>query len=77
MVEIVEHGKTGLLFRPGDAKDLAAKIQWAYEHPEEMQKMGVNARKEFEAKYTAEKNYQMLMEIYQKAIKNHRNSKKT
>ncbi len=72
MAEIVEDGKTGLLFTPEDAEDLAAKVQWAWDHPKEMAEMGINARREYEEKYTAEKNYQMLMDIYQMAIENHK-----
>ncbi len=34
--------------------------------------MRKEARAEYEAKYTAERNYQMLMEIYQRAIDDHR-----
>jgi hypothetical protein len=33
-----------------------------------MEEMGRQARAEYEAKYTAERNYEMLMEIYAKAI---------
>lgn len=65
---LVDEGRTGLHFRHGDAGDLAAKVRWAWEHVEEITKMGCNAHEEYEEKYTAEKNYQMLMEIYQKAI---------
>jgi len=72
MAELVEEGKTGLLFEPGNAEDLAAKMRWAWEHKAEMQQMGENARCVYEAKYTPEKNYQMLMAIYEKAIENHR-----
>jgi glycosyltransferase involved in cell wall biosynthesis len=68
MQEIVEDGRTGLHFTPGDADDLAAKVDWAWTHPDEMQEMGRAARAEYEFKYTAERNYQMLMEIYQKVI---------
>jgi UDP-N-acetyl-D-mannosaminuronic acid transferase (WecB/TagA/CpsF family) len=50
------------------AGDLAAKVEWAWKHPEEMEKMGKAARGEYEAKYTAEKNYGMLMEVYERAI---------
>src|ERR1035437_545123 len=74
MEEIVEDGRTGLHFRPGDAEDLAAKIEWAWTHQEEMAAMGRAARAEYEAKYTAERNYQMLMEIYQRAITAQRGS---
>jgi len=68
MNEIVTDGVTGLLFTPGDPADLARKVRWAWEHPHEMAEMGGNARREYEEKYTAEKNYTMLMEIYQRAI---------
>jgi len=30
--------------------------------------MGRNARAEYEAKYTAERNYKMLIDVYQQAI---------
>ena len=73
MAELIEDSKTGLLFEPGNAEDLAAKINWANEHREEMKQMGINARKEYEEKYIAEKNYKMLMSIYQQAIENRKN----
>ena len=34
--------------------------------------MRVNARREYEEKYTAERNYKMLMAIYEMAIENSR-----
>lgn len=68
MAELIEDGRTGLLFEPGNSDDLADKINWANEHKEEMRQMGINARKEYEEKYTAEKNYKILMDIYEKAI---------
>jgi glycosyltransferase involved in cell wall biosynthesis len=68
MTEIVEDGKTGLLFNPGDPADLAVKVQWMWDHPEECVRMGRNARKEYEQKYTSEQNYQMLMDIYSQAL---------
>jgi glycosyltransferase involved in cell wall biosynthesis len=76
MQEIVEDGRTGLHFVPGNAEDLAEKVDWAWNHPDQMRKMGLTARHEYETKYTAEKNYPMLMEAYQRAIAR-RNSKST
>lgn len=67
LLEIVESGKTGLHFTPGDACDLGDKVGWACAHATEMAAMGRAARVEFEAKYTAERNYQLLMRIYQRA----------
>jgi glycosyltransferase involved in cell wall biosynthesis len=68
MVEIVDEGRTGLFFTLGNADDLSAQVQWAFTHPEEMAQMGRRAREEFQAKYTADRNYEMLMAIYQKAL---------
>lgn len=68
MAEIVADGRTGLHFTAGDAADLAAKVEWAWTHPHEMEAMGRAARAEFEAKYTAARNYEMLMHIYERAV---------
>lgn len=68
MAEIVEDGVTGLHFEAGNAYDLAEKVRWMASHPDECKKMGENARKMYEKKYTAEINYKMLMQIYQDAI---------
>jgi glycosyltransferase involved in cell wall biosynthesis len=68
LMEIVEEGLTGLLFTPGNAKDLADKIAWAENHPEEMARMGRAARAEYEKKYTPERNHELLMDIYEDAI---------
>lgn len=68
MAEIVKDKKTGLLFEPGNSDDLAEKIMWAYEHPKGMKQMGKKARKEFEEKYTAERNYKLLTSIYEEAV---------
>jgi len=67
MAEVVEDKKTGLHFEPGDPEDLAAKVEWAWTHPREMAAMGRAARAEYKSKYTAERNYQLLMEIYSQA----------
>lgn len=69
MGEIIDNGRTGLHFRPGDTEDLAAKIKWAVCHPEEMVQMRHASRSEYLAKYTPERNYQMLMGIYEDAIR--------
>lgn len=68
MQEIVADGRTGLHFRPTEADDLAAKLEWAWEHPEQMDAMGRGARMEFEAKYTAEQNFYLLKDIYEFAM---------
>ena len=68
LAELVNDGVTGLLFEPGNAQDLAKKMLWAQQHPNEMAEMGRNARVLYEAEFTAERNYQQLMAIYEDAI---------
>jgi glycosyltransferase involved in cell wall biosynthesis len=68
MAEIVEDGRTGLLFEPGNPKDLAAKVEWLLSHPQDLAQMSKEARAEYEAKYTAERNYEMLMAIYHRVL---------
>jgi len=66
--EIISDMQSGLLFYPGDAADLASKIEWLLTHPKETAQMRQSARFEFENKYTASHNYKMLMSIYETAI---------
>lgn len=68
MRELIEHGRTGLLFEPGSAEDLARHIEWAEAFPEKMRSMGENARKLYEARYTSRHNYQRLVAIYEDAL---------
>ena len=68
MAELVADGRTGWHFFPGNADDLAKKVEWAWAHSDEMLEMGWNARAEYEAKYTAKRNYKMLMEVYQRTV---------
>jgi glycosyltransferase involved in cell wall biosynthesis len=67
MSSLIDDERTGLHFRPGDADDLAAKVEWAVAHPKEMARMRRGARAEYLARYTPQRNYEMLMEIYARA----------
>ncbi len=68
LAELVQDGVTGLLFEPGNADDLAQKLAWAAAHPVQMRELGHNAREEYEAKFSADRNYAMLMDIYRVAM---------
>ncbi len=67
MVELVEEGRTGLLFEPGNADDLAQHLRWALEHPQQMRVMGQQAREIYETRYTPQRNLQLLLHIYESA----------
>jgi glycosyltransferase involved in cell wall biosynthesis len=68
MAEVVRDGVTGLHFKSGDPADLAAKVEWAWNHPAEMQAMGKAGRAEYESRYTPAQNYALLIDIYASAI---------
>lgn len=68
MKELVEDGRTGKLFKPGDASDLADKVSSVWSDPGALEGFGTAARLEYEAKYTAKKNHGMLLDAYQRAM---------
>lgn len=68
MAEIVEAGRTGLHFQPGDEAALANQIDRAWGDQPALATMGREARREFERFYTADTNRKQLLEIYEKVI---------
>ena len=68
MAELIEDRTTGLLFSPGSVDEIRATVAWALDHPEELREIAGNARKVFEAKYTAEVNYPLIMKAYERAL---------
>ncbi|MBD2488697.1 glycosyltransferase family 4 protein [Aulosira sp. FACHB-615] len=67
IAELVDSGRTGLLFSPGNPEDLANKVQWAIANQARLAQMRQEARYEFESKYTAQQNYSRMMAIYELA----------
>jgi len=65
---LICHGRTGLHFEPGNSATLAATVKWAVNHPEEIGRMRGAARAEYEEQYTARRNYELLMDIYKRAL---------
>jgi len=67
MAELVDDGRTGLHFKPGDPADLAEKVRRLMANPLELMRMRQAARQEFTHKFNAGANYQALMAIYERA----------
>ena len=68
--ELVVEDKTGLLFDLQEADDLASQVNWAWAHPAEMEVMGSAARQLYLENFTAEKNYESLMNVYGSVVRN-------
>lgn len=66
--ELIRDGVNGLLFEPGNAADLSAKLAWAQAHPAEMMQMGREARATYERELSPGVNIVQLLDIYRDAI---------
>ncbi|MEM8600022.1 MAG: glycosyltransferase, partial [Bacteroidota bacterium] len=65
---MVEEGVVGTRFAPGDPVALAAAVRRLANDPPQLHALRATARAQFESAYTAEANYQRLMEIYDAAL---------
>lgn len=59
--QIVQHDKTGLLFKTGNSDDLVRTLQLTAD----LEKMAQNGYQQYLASYTPERSFQGLMDIYQ------------
>jgi glycosyltransferase involved in cell wall biosynthesis len=69
MPEMVAEGRTGILFDAGNPDDLARRARLFLSSQTNRAPMRIAARQEFEARYTAEKNYPLLMKCYEAALR--------
>jgi len=68
MAEIVDDGRTGLHFKPGDPADLAMKVRSILADPLKLARLRQAARQRFDQYFTADANHKSLMAIYEKAL---------
>jgi glycosyltransferase involved in cell wall biosynthesis len=65
MSTIIDHQQTGLHFEAGNPKSLVEAVRWFGAHPAEAARIRGQVRLEYEMKYTAERNYAQMMNIYE------------
>ena len=61
--ELIEDGKTGLLFEPGNIRMLSEKIRYLINNPELIIKMGKRAREKVETELSPLRNYQSILSL--------------
>ena len=66
--ELICDSEIGILYSSNDPASLAYKAESLWNHPGICARMGRNARREYEDKYTPENNYELLQKIYQYVI---------
>lgn len=69
LTELIDDGRNGFLFEPGVPDDIVSKVQWLAGHKAELDVMGIQARKDFETKFSDQANYHQLIHVYEQAIK--------
>ena len=62
--QLVADGVTGMHFAAGDASELAHKAEWLWSNAGQRREMGARGRREYEEKYTAQKNKELLLAVY-------------
>lgn len=65
MTTLIDDGRTGVHFPPGDAVALAERVRWAMANPARLAEMRREARAEYLDRYTGERNYDLLLGIYE------------
>lgn len=61
--ELIEDGKTGLLYKPGNHNELANKIQYLYENPEESAVLGAAAFGWAEGRFSRERYAKEVLDL--------------
>jgi len=68
-LELVEDGRTGALFQPGSASDLAGRLGWLLEQPAaSWKRMSGAARAAYESRFTPSASLEALEGVYRSAI---------
>jgi glycosyltransferase involved in cell wall biosynthesis len=69
MSELVDDGRTGLLVEPGNPDALAEAVRTVTADPLRREGMRQASRREYQEKYTGERNHTLLTEIYTAAVR--------
>jgi glycosyltransferase involved in cell wall biosynthesis len=62
--EVVEDGKNGLLYRPGDREDLRGKVLWMFDNQEQAGQMGQYARRYVQQKFSPDSFWKELGSLH-------------
>ena len=68
MIELIDDGDTGFHFEPGDAQQLRDRVVTMFGDRDRARRMRHAARRRYEDHYTASRNYELLMDIYDRAL---------
>jgi glycosyltransferase involved in cell wall biosynthesis len=67
--DLVQRGAAGFVFFPNDSRSLLKVVRDAWERPTTLCDIAARSRLEFETKYAEAGNHQLLMDIYEAAMR--------
>ncbi|MEE1299875.1 MAG: glycosyltransferase family 4 protein, partial [Acutalibacteraceae bacterium] len=70
-LEIVEDGKNGIFYKTGDPADLADKILWALDHPDECMPIIEEGHRFAKETYDCRTYTAKVQELYEQVLNNH------
>ena len=68
LAELVDDGRTGFLFEPGDARELARKIRELWRDLDLCSQLGAAARRKFRETYSPEIHFDALNDLYKSVL---------
>ena len=71
---IIKDKHNGILFKPNDVDDMIKKIKWVMFNDDKCNQIIKKAKKDLKKKYTESINDKILMDIYEKKIKENKNN---
>ena len=74
--ELITHGETGLLARPGSPESLTEMIQRMLASPEEAEEMGRRGRERVLSLHSPQRSARELTEVFNRAVEAHRKGAK-
>ena len=69
MRELVEENEAGVFVRPGDARDLAAKVAWLRDNPDVVERFGRNARALAEREFDRDRLAEQALSVLEEAAR--------
>ena len=67
-VDLVEEGRSGLLFRPGDSVELADKLAFLHQHPQQRREMGEAGRRRQLAEFSLDRCAGRIDDLYRRIL---------
>ena len=64
LVDIIQSGVTGLHFEPSDASAMVDAVRRLWSDPDLRERIRVAGRREYEERYTPERNLEQMLELY-------------